>query len=378
MSSNKERSTILYIQGTNRMGGSIESLILLINSLPKDRFNPIVICSEKSKLTDRLEREGIQYKIIMMGMWRKAKYFPIIPISLHRLFYFAKRKKAILIHANSLWDSPYAVTIARLLKIPSVVHIRTEHPTERARKYKLHRADAIITISDSLKKPFESFPKLTNKMTTIYNGIDISTFDLIRKTKSHNLHKNSDSYFTIGYIGRIDPEKGLVELVKSIGILRKSNAKIKLVIIGDIGRRAEPFYRDLVLLCQELGIENYVEFKGYKENIIDDIFGFDLLVLPSYREGFGRTLIEAMAAGIPVIGTDVGGIPEIIDNGKNGFIVPPKDPQAIADAIQILLNDEDLQLKMGENGLNKVREKFTAEKIMQAIIDLYERLDNSL
>jgi len=355
------------------MGGAPESLFLFCKGLDEEKYEPLVVCSEKNKLTERFERQGIDYEIIRMGMWRKGKNIPLIPISILRLCKLAKSKNVSLIHANSLWDAPYAGWTARFLKIPCVVHIRTEYSVEKAKKYFLNLADSIITISGSLKKTFKEIPEIHKKMTTVYNGIEIESIEAKRLEFKKRITAEKKP-FTVGYIGRIDPLKGLVDLLGAFKLLVQSNENTKLVIIGDITGKSSAFYELLKSTAKTLNIDSKIKFTGYQDNVINSLFEFDLLILPSLKEGFGRVLIEAMAARVPVIGTDVGGIPEIIDNGNDGFIVPTNNPEYLKEIIIKIMKDGDLRKNISENGFKKVKEKFSLEQNIQKIIDIYDML----
>jgi len=351
---------ILYIQGTSRMGGAPESLFQLTKGLAKDRFRPIVVCSERNILTEKLKKEGISYEIIRMGMFRKGKNLPLIPVSIFRLCRLAKSREVDIIHANSLWDAPYAGLTANILKIPCVVHIRTEHPKERAKKYLLKYAGSVITISNSLKEPFRGCEDIFGKMITVYNGVDIELYR--NRSQEDKRPSGEDETFIIGYVGRIDPAKGLGDLISAFSLLGKLNENARLVFVGDITGKQAEYYNTLRKMVEALNLNDRVEFTGFLEDVIGRLCSFDLLVLPSLREGFGRVLIEAMAAGVPVIGTNVGGIPEIIDDGEDGFLVPPGDPQSLKEAVKKLIEDDSLRMRFSENGIKKVESKFTLAK----------------
>jgi glycosyltransferase involved in cell wall biosynthesis len=132
-----------------------------------------------------------------------------------------------------------------------------------------------------------------------------------------------------------------------------------------------PKLRELVAL---LGLEPYVRFAGFRRDIQRLLAGSDVMVLPSHWEGFGLVLLEAMEAGIPVVATRVGAIPEVVAEGETGLIVPPRDPDALAAAMARLLGNPDTARKMGAAGRRRLETVFTMERAVRAHEDLYEEL----
>ena len=177
--------------------------------------------------------------------------------------------------------------------------------------------------------------------------------------------------FIVGCVASLFPHKGHKYLLEAAKIvLDDFPGKAKFILAG-----SGILEDSLRAYAKELGIEEYVEFKGVVADIPGLLCSFDLVVLPSSeREGLGLSLIEAMAAGKPVIGTSVGGIPEVIKDGQNGFLVPPKDSKALSKAILTILQDPVRASQMGKIGRQIAEEKFSEKHLLREISGLYRAL----
>jgi glycosyltransferase involved in cell wall biosynthesis len=211
------------------------------------------------------------------------------------------------------------------------------------------------------------------KTTVIYNGVKLISTNQPDEAISVALrHKLGipprDTVFTI--IASLTPNKGHHVLLESFKMVLHSHQDATLLIIGDGSLRAE-----LEAMARQLTIDRKVGFMGIRTDIHAFLQISDVCLLPSqFREGLGMALIEAMAAGLPVIGTDLDGIPEVITNGENGFIVPPGSPEALANAMMKFANDKDLRISMGRRSKVIYEEKFTLSKMIQQIERLYDHL----
>ncbi|RYD02072.1 hypothetical protein N752_26850 [Desulforamulus aquiferis] len=196
--------------------------------------------------------------------------------------------------------------------------------------------DRIITVSDALKQELIEREGLQGKhITTIYNGIDVSRFetknDLMTIRKSMDIPELGP---VIGTIARLASQKGLSYFLKAASLLK--DYQVNFLIVGD-GPLMEALQKEAV----DLGIQNRVTFAGRREDIPEIMSIIDIFVLPSITEGLPLTILEAMAAGKPVVATQVGGIPEAIVQGKTGLMVPPKDPEALAVSLAGLLGERE-------------------------------------
>jgi glycosyltransferase involved in cell wall biosynthesis len=173
----------------------------------------------------------------------------------------------------------------------------------------------------------------------------------------------------IGLVGRLDHwGKGHKELIAAM-VRLKERRSCKALIVGG-GRREE----EIKQAAAEAGLADDVHFVGMRPDVPDLLQAMDIFVLPSYSEGVSLALLEAMAAGLPVIATAVGGTPETVSEGVTGLLIPPRDVEALAGALERLLADSALAKKLGENARKMVKEKFSLERLGREVNEIYGEL----
>jgi len=207
-----------------------------------------------------------------------------------------------------------------------------------------------------------------DRITTIFNGIDFST---LVSRQGTNLKKDilgQQRGPLILNIGRLVVEKDQKTLVRSAEIVLKKNPEAVFIIVGEGYLKEE-----LVSLISSLDLQKSVRMFGYRADIPDLLGAADLFVLSSISEGMPISLLQAMGAGIPIISTQIGGVADIISNGENGILVPPGDPQSLAEAILRLTDDAVLTKKLAKNGCRKVHTFFSLERMGQEYLKLLMR-----
>jgi glycosyltransferase involved in cell wall biosynthesis len=156
--------------------------------------------------------------------------------------------------------------------------------------------------------------------------------------------------FIAGIIGRIDPDKGQEYLIKAIPLLLKKDKEVHVLIVGEESRGDTRHYPQfLQKLVQELDIEKYVHFRPFTEHTEEAFAALDIFVMASRSETYGMVTVEAMASGLPVIGTNTGGTPELLDCGASGILMPPADEYALADALEKLVTNQELRQQLAQS-----------------------------
>ena len=210
--------------------------------------------------------------------------------------------------------------------------------------------------------------------TVIYSGVDIRRFRKVAKQRTEKrkeLGTPPDS-LVIGYVGWLIPIKGVTYLVSAMARAAEQHPKSLLVLVGKGDDKGEEEVK-LKKQVESLGLADKVLFLGWRADVEEIMGCFDILVLPSLNEGMGRVLVEAMAAGLPIVASSVGGIPDLVKDGKNGLLVPPADASALAKTISDLLSDKEKRNRMGEAG-KKMCRQYSAEAMLEQIDDLYTEL----
>ena len=213
-----------------------------------------------------------------------------------------------------------------------------------------------VCVSVASKRDVEKWPFISSKLEVVHNGA--SEFNLLPRESVE---------FTVGTLAELHRIKGLDILLKAWSKFNKRHPEAKLVIMGEGEER-----NNLESLAQELDITTSVTFKGYVENAKQHLSDFDIFVLPSRSENLPYAILEAGLAGLPVIATSVGGIPEIIESSINGALVQPEDPEALFSTLILLAEDQSLRARLGSNLQEHVRQNFSLSKMVRDTLAVYE------
>jgi len=286
----------------------------------------------------------------------------------------ARAHGATVIHAHHY--SPFVYSALARLRMPGLPVIYTEHgrlsdagPSSKRRVVNLllrHFANDVYTVSDDVRQHLvaEGFRRET--VGVIYNGIEIGASP-IPDTRARVRRELgvSDGTFVVGTIARLDPVKNLNTLVDAIGILSAEPAEVLLVVIGDGPERGS-----LERQVAERGLEDGIRFLGHRDDARDWLAGCDVYANSSISEGVSLTILEGMAAGLPVVATAVGGTPEVVDD-TCGRLVPARDASALADALRALGDDADLRRTLGQVARARVEQRFTLERMVGEYEGIY-------
>ena len=364
------------------MGGAETSLYYLVRGLDKSIYSPIVICSENGSLSEKLITQGIHTEIIPLPAWRKFRSLLSRSSSLQSLIKYADTNKISLIHCNTIWVNNYAQKLGEKLRIPVICHLRDIIKADQVKKYALDKADMIIPISDAVQKTLDDVGIPSTKIQRVYNGVDVSLFIQGKDTLKKEFA--IDGYL-IGIVGQMNPRsqwKGQREFIQACAEVAKYRQDVWFALVGgDDSPKTSPdhgsYINELKELARSLGIENRVIFTGHRIDMPDVMASFDVLVSASWAEPFGRVIIEAMSVGKPVIATMAGGAPEIVQNDVTGILVPPKNYQAIAEAMLYMLQDNKVMQTMGHEGQIRARELFSIEGHVRKIQSIYDRFSGN-
>jgi glycosyltransferase involved in cell wall biosynthesis len=213
-----------------------------------------------------------------------------------------------------------------------------------------------------------------NNTSVIHSGVDLQRYRKVAKQRTRKrkeLGIPSES-LVVGYVGWLIPIKGVTYLVSAMAKVAEKNSKSLLVLVGKGDDKGEEEIK-LKEQVEKAGLTDKVLFLGWRSDV-DEIMGcFDIFVLPSLNEGMGRVLVEAMAAGLPIVASRVGGIPDLVKDGKNGLLVPPADSSALAKATSDLVENMEKRERMGQAG-KKMCRPYSADAMVEQIDDLYKEL----
>ncbi len=364
-------NNIMYIIDSLRIGGAEELLLTVARKIDRKKYNISVVCLfDEGPLADEIRGTGVKVEFLHM---RNRLDLPTFIKLIHLI-----RDEDIKIVHTHLFDSNFFGRMAAKLADAPVI-VATEHnvyPWKKRRHIFVDKSlarftDRIIAVSDAVRLWTSERENIdVEKFVTIHNGIDINRFDLpvdiYEKKKELRLDPRVP---LIGTIGTLTEQKGHKYLLEALAKVTKVIPDAKLLFVGDGHLRTR-----LEELSVKLGLGENVIFCGWRRDIHEILPILDLFVLSSLWEGLPWVILEAQACGRPIVASNVDGIPEAVNDGQMGLLVPPKDPERLARAIGKLLRDKELAMKMGEAGRKSVRSKFTSEIMVGKMEELYDSL----
>ncbi len=371
-----KKFNILYLHNESVMGGAEISLLNLVKRLNKELFKPHFACSKEGPFIDELRNIKISPDFVKFPGIRWPNPVRICK-TIRNLVDIIKNKQVDLIHSNQPRSNLFGAIAAKITNVPVVWH---ERCLERGRfdsdNIFSFLPDRIICNSGAVRKRFTK-EKTDAKIRTIINGVDLSEFDpesngsVIRK--EFNIDEDE---LVIGTIGRIDPEKGYEYFLESAKLILQNIGNVRFIVVGDASNNPS-FEKSLYKMSVEKGIDRKTIFTGFRRDIPQLLASMDVVVLPSGIDACSRVLFESMAMQKPLVATDAGGTPEIIQDGITGLLVKPRDSSEMAKCIKRLLDDKNLAEQYGKAGRKRVEKMFTIERNIKETEKVYLELLNT-
>jgi L-malate glycosyltransferase len=235
-------------------------------------------------------------------------------------------------------------------------------------RWKYRQVDCFIAASEAIRHMLVADGIPASRTVTVHEGVDVEHVEAAERVNVHETFWLPHHAPVVGNVAALVPHKGQRYLVEAAHLVVQEVPDARFVILGE-GELREHLERQV----REYRLEKHVLLPGFRTDVIGCIKGFDLFVMSSVTEGLGTSLLDAMACGKPIVATDAGGIPEVVDHGVTGTVVPARDPRAMARAIVELLRDESRRQKMGQAGLARVKSGFTVERMVAATAKVYAR-----
>lgn len=366
---------IMHVVHGFGLGGMENGIVNLINGMDSNIFDFSICCLSKSgEAAKRIKRNDVE----IFELHKKDGHDFFLWGKLSRLF---QKEKVQIVHTHN-WGTLFDGVIgAKIARVPIIVH--SEHglwyeDILHIKKRKLltqklifNFIDQITTVCKDLER---TLIKLTGikeeKVICIPNGVKLQRFDVeIDKGSKRREIGIQENDIVVGIIGSLDPIKDHKTFLYAGVEIIKEFPNAKFLIIGDGSLKEE-----LLSLSEKIGLGKRVLFLGQRDDIPEILKIMDVFISSSLREGMSNTILEAMAVGLPVIATKVGGTPEIVVDGKTGFLVCPANPKELAEGIIKVLKNPQQAKNMGKAGQEKVRENFSLNKMIKSYENLYKGL----
>jgi len=365
--------SVLHIVEDMKIGGLEKVLASIVLGLDKSNYQPEVWClSEGGEMADALMNQGIKVEILNLQTYYN-------PLNIARLAVLMKKRRFHILHAHGYYASTFGRLSALLAGVPIILtHVHSTYfnyskRNLRVEKFLSHFTDKVICVSKAVQSFVIGTEKIREgKTCVIYNGVDLPFSDpaadeflRIRSNLGIGHHE-----IVLIVVASLKPLKGHLFLFNALHDVSKNFQDFRLLVVGDGPQREE-----LESRAEKLGIASRISFTGVREDVPKLLRISDIFILPSVeREGLSMAVIEAMASGLPVVSTFVGGISEEVENNTSGLLVAPNDDKALADALNTLIMDKNLRKRMGEKGREIYVRAFTHRKMMSDIEALYGNL----
>jgi len=367
-----EKYQILHLTASSDIGGTERMLIHLLSRMDRNQFDASV-CSlvGRGDLTLKIRELGFSAENLELSS-------PFQFCKIRSLYHLMKSRKFDLIQIYGLRAEVIGRPLAKMARIPVVLSsIRSPDPWRKWHHVILDRltlpwADFFVSNSEAGRQSRirrEKYP--ADRIRVIYNGIpDPPAYsDDEKKTFREKCGVPLDAFPIISHVANLRIMKGHREVLHALPDLLRNFPRILVLFTGRDDSKGE-----IPKLARTLGVDQNVRFLGYHPEPAEILAISDAFILPSYWEGCPTSLLEAMAFGIPCVATSVGGIPEIIKDGENGILIPPKDPVALANALATLFQSPELRNKLSQSARATFQTRFHVSRMITEYQNLYKEL----
>ncbi len=369
---------VAHISKVTGIAGSETHLLMLLPGLAGQGVDvTMIMLEDPSRRADdfyeAMSAKGITVERVEIGSH--------IDLTLtKRLAETFKQLKPDIVHTHLIHADLYGTAAAGRAGVRGIVSsrhndnpFRSNPAIKLANRQAMRRADRVITISEALNRFVREVEGIeAEKVKTVHYGLEPPEFPANAREEGRRRFGYDGDRPVIGMFGRLIEQKGVDTLINAFVQVQQAVPDAALLIVGDGDRRAE-----LEQLAASLGIKNTVTFTGWVPQAYKLIPTCDLIAMPSRWEGFGLVALEAMGSARPLIASRVSALPEIVVDGETGLLVPPDDPELLAEAIVPVLADHSLASRMGEAGYRRLVGSFSVSKMIQGTLSVYEEMIKS-
>jgi len=377
----KNKIKILHVITHLPIGGAQDNTLYTVELLDKEKYDISLCCNldgelvERAKKIEAVKLFDIPFLCREVSPYRDIRAF----LSLYKLF---KKEDFTIIHTHSSKAGLLARLAAVLNKTPILIHTIhgfafNDFMNRLKKNFFIYLekvlamwTDILITVSNLNKKKIIDL-NITheNKIKNIYSGIDLNLFTNKRNNEFRKELNLENNHILLGSVGRLSDQKDPITMIEAFSIISKPFPNAHLVLVGDGELKGK-----ILEKIDQLKLNGKVHLTGNKNNPWSVYHSMDLFIMSSIYEGLGRSITEALSCGVPVVCTDVEGVPEIVRDNITGILVPPKDANKLADGIIRTLNDMETAKKMAEEGRRFVKDNFDVNKMVNDIDSLYNTL----
>lgn len=382
----KSAIQLVHLIGSMRVGGAEGQLVEIIKRLPRERFEQsLVLLHGEGALIGRAR--GEVREVVDVGSARRyGRLDPrrwLAPLGmLWRTWRYLRSRRPDILHAQLSYANMVGVLAGRLAGVPVILasqrqlsNYKQAQPVLRwVENAILRRATAMLVNSEAVRRDLVQRDGIAaEKIHRIYNGVVLGRFEPVSPEERGRVRRElglAEGDLVLIVVANLHPYKGHDDLLRAMARLRGRFPNLRAILPGrDQGMGAK-----LMELARELGVEEAVHFLGERHDVPALLAAADIAVHPSREEGFSNSILEAMAAGRPLVATRVGGNVEQVGEGENGLLVAPQAPEELAAALEKLLGECELRRRMGEASRARIEREFSMERTVRDTQELYETL----
>jgi glycosyltransferase involved in cell wall biosynthesis len=356
---------VLHVESGNYLYGGARQVAWLLAGLQQQGVDSVLVCPRDSAIATAAAALGVRtHEIPMRGdhdlslIWRLKR---IIAAEGPDIVHLHSRRGADLLGGLA----------ARLAGVKCILSRRVDNPESRfvvGWKYRLY--DRVITISRGIAEVLLGEGLPPEKLACVCSAVDVDAFQGVCDRAAFRQHFGLDEgALVMGVVAQLISRKGHRYLLEAMPELLGEFPNLRLLVFG-----RGPLQSDLSAQIARLQLQDHVHMAGFRDDLPAILPCLDLLVHPALMEGLGIALLQAASAGLPIVATEAGGMPEAVEDGVNGRLVPPADVEALRDALRQLLADGELRQRMGRAGREKMRQEFSLERMVEGNLAVYRAL----
>lgn len=360
---------------TSRSWGGMEMSMATISARLRDRGHDVhPVCYTNSRIHERLKKLG--FEPVTLDLW--GKFHPFKAFWLSR---YINRHDIDVVHTDysrDLFTLVPALKWSRPTPLVLHKHVGTIRPKNLpVHPYLYRNVDHVIAISRVIEKNLlETHPLRPDQVSVIHHGIDMTRFmpDAERRAAVRAEFGIRDGELVVGIVGRLQESKGHLQFLEVARRILPEFPHTRFVIVGEATRGEDEEANAILEKIEQAGLGDRMILTGYRDDVPDVLGAMDLFLFPTHSEAFGLVIVEAMAMGVPVVSADCDGVPDIVEQGKTGLLVDPRDVDGLTAAVADLLGDEGKRRAFGGAGRTRALVHFSEEKMCGEMEDLYRRL----
>lgn len=355
---------VVHVEMGRYLYGGARQVAYLLSGLARFPGEHVLVCVPGGEVADAVRNPAVRARPMAMAgdvdfrfVWRLARLL--------------KAERADLLHVHSRKGDLPAILAGRLAGVPVVFSRRVDNaPNWADRRLKFPLCARIVTISEGIRRVLIESAVPASQIACIPSAIDAGRYQPGCDRAWFRAEFGLDERATvIGMVAQLIPRKGHAVLFDALAAILPAHPELRVLVFGQ-----GPLERELREAVERRGWNAVVRFPGFRDDLARILPCLDILAHPAWMEGLGVSLLEAAACGVPIIASRAGGMPEIVEDGANGFLIEPGDDRRLAECLSLLLDNPELRREMGRAGRQRVLDRFAVERMVAGNAALYLEL----